>query len=263
MPAIITNTNYQMKNAKFLLSALLICAISFVACDKQKAEPLSKYDTYLEKYSVTDELVTEPTVSEVIDEVMKTSLWDRETIEYVLTCDGTPEEKYRMLEQGASRNISEETGLETIARKNTGSVNVNGGQAYWDCSPSLLAQTISQVGTGVDPRAVNNYYNAGTSVNTITMSDVLRAANGVNNTAFNSIIEVVDIVFENEVSGGNWLVGAVIVVDGIEYVYSDFTGTNGSLIYDPQDGGAYLIGPMPLSITSVDITGQWTPPVSN
>jgi hypothetical protein len=252
-----------MKKVNLLLSALLICAFSFVACDKQNAEPLSKYDSYIEKYSATDELVTEPTVHEVIDEIMKTGLWDQKTVKYALTCDCTPDEKLEMLEHGASRNISEETGLETIARKNTGSVNVNGGQAYWDCSPSLLAQTISQVGTGVDPRAVNNFYNAGSSVNTITMSDVLRAANGVNNTAFDGIIEVADIVFKNEVSGGNWLVGAVIVYDGQEYLYSDFSGNLGSLIYDPQDGGAYLIGPMPGGITSIDITGQWTPPLSN
>jgi len=242
---------------------LFVLALSFTSCEKQTVSPeFAKYDSFVQKYSITDELISEPSVYEVLDEIMKTNLWPKEIVKYALTCDESQEAKLRMLTEYASRNLSEEN-IETICRRNTGSINVNGGQAYWDCSPALLAQTISQVGTGVDPRAVNNFYNAGTSINTITMSDVLRAANGVNNTAFDGIIEVADIVFENEVSGGNWLVGAVIVYDGQEYLYSDFSGNLGSLIYDPQDGGAYLIGPMPGGITSIDITGQWTPPLSN
>lgn len=246
---------------------ILLIALAFTGVACQKAETTDIYqnkaDAYIEKYNVIDQPTAEPVAADVVSEIEKTGLWTRDQITFILSCDMTPDEKYAYLCTHSGRSI-ESDGIETIARKfnTTGNSNANGSNAYWDCSPDLLAQTISQVGESCNVNAINNYLNSGTSAAQITLSDVLRAANGVNNTIFDSTIEIVDLVFEYEVSGGNWIVGAVVLYNGEEYLFSELIGDEGGLIYSPQDGGAYLFGPMPGGIVSVNITGLFEPPMS-
>lgn len=255
--------------------ALLTIALALASCTKETTETIGpdifdwKQSTpeqinehYLATYAVQDVYVVEPSYDVVIDNIMATHLWPLDVVERTLNTPLTVAEKLSLLTPYLPNRNTAETEMETIARKQSGSPNVNGGGAFWDCSPALLAQTIAQLGTTVDGAAINNFYNAGASATTITLSDVLRAANGVNNTAFNGLIEIIDIVYEFEVSGdGNWLIGAVIVYNGVEYLYSNFEGTLGPLIYDPQDGGIYVVGPMPGGIVSIDVTGVYEAPV--
>lgn len=246
---------------------ILLIAIVFTCVACQKAETTDIYqnkaDAYIEKYQVVDQPQPEPAAAEVVAEIEKTGLWTREQITFILSSDLTPEEKYEYLCSHTGRSL-ESDGIETIARRfnTTGNNNVNGSNAFWDCSPDLLAQTISQVGQSCNVNAINNYLNSSTSATQITLSDVLRAANGVNNTSFDSTIEILDLVFEYEVSGGNWIVGAVVLYNGEEYLFSELTGDAGGLVYSPQNGGAYLFGPMPGGIVSVNITGLYEPPLS-
>lgn len=249
-----------MKN---LFALIVLCATLMISCNKSETVTTVQSDISQDysKYDVKDALVVEPTLNDVIAQIDSCKLWPHDLVVHVMTSNISVDEKLRLLEPAISRNTSEDN-LETIARKfdGVGNLNSNGSAAFWDCSPSLLAQTIAQLGTACDERAVNNYYNAGTSTTSITLSDVLRAANGVANTSFNSVIEINDLVFEYEVSGNNWIVGAVITYNGEEYIYSELYGDNGGLIYAPQQGGTYLLGPMPGGIVSVDITGVYEAP---
>lgn len=255
--------------------ALLTIAVALASCTKETAKTVGPdvfdwkqashqeiFDHYNQTYTFTDVIVAEPMVDVVIHEIMATDIWPLHVIERTFNTPLTVDEKLNILLPYLPNRNTSEVEMETIARKQSGSSSINGGGAYWDCSPALLAQTIAQLGTTVDGAAINNYYNAGTSSTKITLSDVLRAANGVNNTSFNDLVEIVDIVYEFEVSGdGNWLIGAVIVYDGVEYLYSNFEGTLGPLIFDPQDGGTYIVGPMPGGIVSIDVTGVYEAPV--
>jgi opacity protein-like surface antigen len=180
-----------------------------------------------------------------------------------IDCD----ERYRILMSSlpGQRNSSEAE-LETIVRKNTGSLSLNGGGVFWDASPEGLAYLLTHIGEAQPLDGTLNYAKTGTSANRITFSDVLRAANGLANTSFDQTIEIIDVVYELQVSGdGNWLIGAVVSYNGEEYVYSNYDIPGmpalGPLVYDPQDGGVYIVGPMPGGIVSVNVTGQFEAPV--
>lgn len=176
------------------------------------------------------------------------------------------DERYRSLMAVLADARNNEVELETIARRNTGNANTNGSGVFWDASPSGLAFLLTQIGQPQGLNSTLNYARTGTSATTVTFSDVLRAANGLANTSFDNVIEIVDVVYEFQVSGdGNWLIGAVVLYNGQEYVYSNYEIPGlpnlGPLVYDPEDGGIYIVGPMPGGIVSVNVTGQWEAPV--
>lgn len=201
-------------------------------------------------------------------------LWSRQQlIECVAVGDDSPvlmqssEHRYNKLCDyiHASRNMNESE-LETIARRNTGNANANGSGVFWDASPQGLAYLLASVGQSQPFDGTLNYARTGASANAVTFSDVLRAANGLANTTFDNVVEILDVVYEFQVSGdGNWLIGAVVSYQGTEYVYSNFEVPGlpnlGPLVYDPQDGGVYIVGPMPGGIVSVNVTGQFSAPV--
>lgn len=206
--------------------------------------------------------------------------WDEQTLLRVVDVEGvsisplTESEKYELLVSKLGDDRVDGP-IETIVSKSSGNANINGGKSYWDCTPALLAQTISQIGQSCNAKAPNNYYTIGSSATTITVSDVIRAANGVSNTSFNDLINVEDIVYLYPVSGdGNWMVDVYLTYQGQQYVFSDELMSSGetipgvtigwSLIYDPIDGGLNgisIVGPMPGGITEILGTGDWpTPP---
>jgi hypothetical protein len=255
-----------MKN---LIYVFLGAALA-VSC--QKEEPVVNATT-------PADVVTRAEFDSIAVAVEPFGFWREDVLAKVISVDNnictlTVEERYDYLMSYVPADRSG-TDIETIVTRTTGSPNVNGGRAFWDCNPSVLASTIASLGTTCPVNAPNNYANTGTSATVINLSDVLRAANGLANTSFDDVLNIEDIVFVFAVSGdGNWLVDVTLTYQGQPYIFSDALAASGetipgviignSLIYDPIDGGIggiAIVGPMPGGITQVLATGDWpTPP---
>lgn len=283
-----------MKNLLFLLT--LVSSMAIMGCAKNLDDPgVAAFDWrkstpdeiaahYVATYSVTDAVVTydvdrawltEQEFAAACPTLTKGNVFDEHTLRCAIPVGEnsdvlkmTADERLRyLLDRIPHNRNTTETELESIARKSTGNPNINGSGAFWDASPGLYAQTVAQLGTTVDPGVPNNYYNAGTSANKITLQDVTRAANGLFNTSFNSTIEILLLECELPVSGDNCLVKAIVQYEGVEYYYSNFPNPVnldddplndvpelGPLVTDPVPGGVNLVGPMPGGITQVDVT---------
>lgn len=200
-------------------------------------------------------------------ELGQANLWERADIEYLLMNEDylqswTISEKVRYLnsqmKESPADRAPQDASLETIARKQYGSPNINGGLNIWDANASTLALTIASIGTVGDPRSPINYHDQTNGV--INWNDASRAANGYYNTSAltDNAIEITNIVWLDPVSGdGNWLIGADVTVAGVT---TNYNSTN-PLIYDPVPGGVTIVGPMPGGFIEVLGNGTWpTPP---
>lgn len=261
-----------MKKILFSLCCLLITAVTLFSCTKQMTDSTEAKSSLSEVR--IDQLITGDVDAMILTheqadsawiQIAQTGLWSKDVWMRAVTEPLTPDERYNYLKSNRyASSRTDEPNMETIIRRNqTTLANVNGGAASWDCDAELLTYTIAQLGQPQAERAANNYYNAGSSRLRTTLSDVLRAANGFVDTTQDNILEIVDIVYEYQVSGDcNWLVGAVIDYGGTEYVFSSFEEVGGApaLIYDPEGDGMFIVGPMPGNVTSVAIDNQFSAP---
>lgn len=262
-----------MKKTLFLCLALAFTAASCTKSEQDIALPNKPADRNL-NVDVIDAIVPNDIITATLTEfqadtayrhIEPCGLWTKEEWSYAVTKLTDPDERFAYLTANMTAGArNNEPNMETIVRRNTSTNNsINGGAASWDCSPTLLAFTISQLGQPQALRSSYNYLNSGTSATRVTLSDVLRAANGLSDTSQDSVVEILDVVYEFQVSGDcNWLVGAVVSYDGSEYVYSNFTeaSTLGPLVYDPEGSGMFIVGPMPGGVTSVSIDNQFDAP---
>lgn len=263
-----------MKNIFYIVLGSLI-ATGFSACQKESVMMPETTSTALIERSET---LTQSQFDSLAIEVLPLDVWTITDLQKVISienCDPvlmSVSDKYSFLVSKLGTRSNDP--IETIVRKSSGNPNINGGAAYWDCNLEILAMTIAQIGQTCDVNAPNNYHNTSTGATVINYSDVIRAANGVSNTAFNDLINIEDIVYIYPLSGdGNWIVDVTLTYNGEYYIFSDALYNSGeliegvtigqSLIYDPIDGGLNgisIVGPMPGGITTILGTGLWPEP---
>lgn len=252
-----------MKNFGFLLVALLTLVSVATGCSKA---------TVLDDVGAvrTEErmALTAMELDSLMVQVDSTGLFDREALA-ALVCDEekmstwTVDEKVRYLngirKPETVNRTAQDAALETIAKRQYGNPNINGGLAVWDATADILTLTIASMGTTGDPRAPINYHNQSNGV--INWNDASRAANGYFNQSVltDTAIEITNIEYLYPVSGdGNWLIGASVTVAGVTTVYDAVN----PLIYDPVPGGVTIVGPMPGGFVEVIGNGTWPVPPS-
>jgi len=159
--------------------------------------------------------------------------------------------------------ISEGGTVETFAIRQN-------GPAVTDANADVLAQVIAASGTTVGINSSLNLWRPINDPGTVTNFDVTRALLSIQqSTSFDTFVEYVpeSVVFEFQVSGGNWLIAADIITTnpaGISNtIHYGNDSPNGPLIWNPtlnSPGDDDLIqGPLPSGVLSIAANGL-TPP---
>lgn len=253
------------------------------SCTKETVQPTAVAPVELapQNSRVDYAFVSQAQFDTLYIELEKCHLWSRELLLQVIPIGSesrvlslTPEAKYTMLMRSLESAGRSDDVIVTIASKPTGNANINGGKETWDCSASLLAQCIAQLGQPCPVKSPINYYKTGTSATSIGISDISRAANGYSLNIATPEIE--DIVFVNQYSGpSNWQVDVTLSYNGEQYIFSDALMLSGfnvpgvhvnySLVFFPTQGleGAYsMVGAgLPSGINELIGTG-WIPPAN-
>jgi hypothetical protein len=189
------------------------------------------------------------------------SIWTLEEIESVIRDRSASfQEKYARLAQKIDRTSSETT-IESFQKRSTGFIQ--------DSNPDHLAQVLAAAGTTVGQRSSLNIFRPINDNGTVTFTDIFVAERRQAVQVQDNLVEYLpeSVVFEFQVSGGNWLISADIVrnvgsiSDTISYC---FTCPSGPLIWNPTlDSPAnddVIEGPLPNNIVSISSNGL-VPPV--
>lgn len=119
---------------------------------------------------------------------------------------------------------------------------------FFDATPDIVAQVIAASGTTVGVNSSLNYWKPINDTGNIVYNDILRAMAGVNQTtSMDTYLEYVpeSVVFETQVSGGNWLIAVDIVV-------TDFAGQTSTVHYGMDSPNGPLIWNSTLSSPADD-----------
>jgi hypothetical protein len=191
-------------------------------------------------------------------------IWTYEEIKNVIQDkNATYEEKYRILSSKIPLNrIENESTLETFCKRSRGYII--------DSNPNHLAQVIAASGTVVGIKSSLNVFRPINDNGTVTFTDVTFAQSRQAIVNADQIVEYLpeSVVFEFEVSGGNWLIAADIVhnissnvSDTIHYC---FDCPLGSLIWNPTLSSPaeddVIEGPLPIGVVQISANGL-VPPV--
>jgi hypothetical protein len=200
------------------------------------------------------------------------NLWSDEVLRSVMPiespCNLSFNERYRILKDaaGSNRSLSEGSTVETYMLRSS-------GPARFDATADVVAQVIAASGTTVGVNSSLNLWRPTfpSDAGTVTSFDITRALSGVNQASWLDTSVEYDpesVQFEFQVSGGNWLIAADIIVTnhaGQTTVISyGFDSPNGPLIWNPTLNSPadddLIQGPLPNGIVSISANGL-TPPI--
>ena len=192
------------------------------------------------------------------------NIWTYDEIKNVIQDkNSTYEQKYSVLSSKIPAiRVEDEATLETYCRRSRGFVA--------DSNPNHLAQVIAASGMVVGTKSSLNVFRPINDNGTITFSDIHLSELRQAVTTADQAVEYLpqSVVFEYEVSGGNWLI-AVDIVRNVGGIISDtthycFDCPNGSLIWNPTltspADDDVIEGPMPLGIVQISANGL-VPPI--
>jgi hypothetical protein len=274
-----------MKNLFYML---IFIGTFFFSCQKQDP-PVVHAATPDEHYQKIDQLVTgvqmfgdadqdQPLIFTESDyrlicrtEDNHLNIWSDEDIRMVLgNSQMTYADKLRFLREkipASQRSVEGET-LETVALR-------NGRAPIFDSNPDIVAQTLAASGSIVGVQSSLNFWRPSfpSDNGAVTTFDITRSMIASSQQSFldNAVeYDPNSVVWDFEVSGGNWLIGATIVVynsAGIptEYVYG-MNSPLGPLVWNPTlDSPAsddVIQGPLPNGVVSISANGLTPPPPS-
>jgi hypothetical protein len=199
------------------------------------------------------------------------NLWSDELLLSVMPvespCTLSYKERYRLLKDaaGGSRFIGEGNTVETFMLRSS-------GPARFDATPDVVAQVIAASGTTVGVHSSLNFWRPTfpSDAGTVTAFDITRAMSGVSQSSWlDTSIEYdpESVEFDFQVSGGNWLISADIIVTdnaGQSTIVSyGFNSPNGPLIWNPTLNSPadddLIQGPLPNGIVSISANGLIPP----
>ncbi|CAB4139108.1 hypothetical protein UFOVP350_42 [uncultured Caudovirales phage] len=241
--------NYTlMRKFLFAIAALWMISVTAMACTKEEhAEnnPEQVYQEMLEKYSATvpDEGVEESltiTHAQLDELAMAQTFWPREVLEMVLPVEGnrsrpaTYQERLEVLRSYLPERSEDAGTVETWIRRQN-------APALRDATADVVAQVFAAMGTTVGTRSSLNIWRPVNDAGTVTFHDGAFALSALNQSGnFDSYAEYLpeSVVFEFEVSGGNWLIGATVIRNNATGLQPDtvvfgFNSPNGPLIWNP------------------------------
>lgn len=144
------------------------------------------------------------------------------------------------------------------------------GPARWDATNDIVAQVMAASGTIVGVNSSLNMWRPINDNGQVTAFDITRAISGVNQAhALDTAVEYdpESVVFEFQVSGGNWLISADIISTDFAgqstIIHYGMDSPNGPLIWNPTLASPadddLIQGPLPGGILSIAANGL-TPP---
>jgi hypothetical protein len=259
---------------KKILFALLSSFLIISSCNKEVVTEKNPLDVEKEIQRLVDSSI-DPSVPvndeslEFTEEQIRTiyenqNIWTHDEIKSVIQDkNSTYEQKYsRLASKIPFDRVEDEATLETFCKRSVGYIT--------DSNPNHLAQVLAASGTFVGTKSSLNLFRPINDNGTVTFTDVYVAQLRQPIVAGDQIVEYLpeSVVFEYEVSGGNWLI-AVDIVRNIGGVISDtthycFDCPNGSLIWNPTLSSPanddVIEGAMPFGVVQISANGLVPPP---
>ena len=191
-------------------------------------------------------------------------IWTYDEIKNVIQDKNSSyEQKYsRLASKIPFDRVEDEATLETFCKRSVGYIA--------DSNPNHLAQVLAASGTVVGTKSSLNVFRPINDNGTVTFTDIYVSQIRQPIVNADQLVEYLpeSVVFEYEVSGGNWLI-AVDIVRNIGGVISDtthycFDCPNGSLIWNPTLSSPanddVIEGPMPFGVVQISANGLVPPP---
>jgi hypothetical protein len=270
-----------MKKFFFALWMLFAVSVIAVACTKveEQSPPEQVYQEMIQKYSghVPDEGVEEAmtlTAAQFDELANAQTLWPREVLAMVLPVEGnrnrpvTYQERLQILRSHLPDTRTEDAStVETWIRRQN-------APAMFDATSDVVAQVFAAMGTTVGQKSSLNLWKPVNDTGAVTFHDGARAVSALNQTGnFDFYAEYLpeSVVFEFEVSGGNWLIGATVIRNNATGLMPDtvqfgFNSPNGPLIWNPTLSSPadddWIEGPIhpQYGITAISANGLVPPP---
>jgi len=271
-----------MKNSTIAIitwwSTLMLPVIFFSvsACHKQTQESIIDKDPFEVEKQITElvdntfdpsvPLFDEPTTftEEQIRIIYDNqNIWTLEELKDVINDSRSSfDVKYNKLKAKLPVDrVENEQTLETFCKRQTGYIQ--------DSNPNHLAQVIAASGQVVGVNSSLNIFRPINDNGTVTFFDIYISQIRQAQTIADQVIEYIpeSMVFEYQVSGGNWLIGVDIVHNvGIisDTIHYCFNCPNGSLIWNPTLNSPVdddvIQGGMPNGVVSISANGLTPPP---
>lgn len=263
---------------KKIIFSILTCAfiISATSCTKEMvSEKKNPFDVEKQIQQLVDQAV-DPTVAvndestEFTEEQIRLicenqDIWSYDEIKSVIQ-DKTSsyQDKYSRLASKIPYDRAEdEATLETFCKRSTGYIV--------DSNPNHLAQVLAAAGTVVGTKSSLNVFRPINDNGTITFTDIYVSQIRQPVVFADQLVEYLpeSVVFEYEVSGGNWLIAVDIVrnINGgtiVDTTHYCFDCPNGSLIWNPTLSSPanddVIEGPMPFGVVQISANGLTPPP---
>lgn len=192
------------------------------------------------------------------------NIWTYDEIKSVIRDkNASYEKKYSQLVSKIPANrVEDESTLETFCKRSVGYIA--------DSNPNHLAQVIAASGMVVGTKSSLNIFRPINDNGTVSFMDIYVAQSRQPLVSADQSIEYLpeSVVFEYEVSGGNWLI-AVDIVRNVGGIFADtthycFDCPNESLIWNPTltspADDDVIEGPMPLGVVQISANGL-VPPI--
>lgn len=273
---------------KILNLLLLISSVFIFSCTKQD-EPILHALSPDEHYQKINQLVADAMLQGDADadqsllftetdflkicavEDNEINIWSDADIRHVLGNHSLSfDEKLQFLREkipASLRNANEGQTVETVMLR-------TGKAPLYDSNIDIVAQTLAASGTTVGVHSSLNFwrptfpFDAGT-VTTFDITRSMIAANQSNFLDNAAEYDPTSVEWAFEVSGGNWLIGATIVVynsAGIPTTYQyGMDSPLGPLVWNPtlaSENDDVIQGPLPNGIVSISANGLTPPPPS-
>jgi hypothetical protein len=260
-----------MKTNLSLLLVISICTLLFASCTKNIERniktPFSEEKRINDLVNSSNDpnvpLNDEPTTftdEQIVEIYRNQNIWTLEEIESVIRDrSGSFEQKYDFLSKKIERNNMEST-IESFSKRQTGFIQ--------DSNPNHLAQMIAAAGTIVGVKSSLNIFRPTNDNGTVTFFDIFIAERRQVTQPQDALVEYLpeSVVFEYQVSGGNWLIAADIVTNfGVipDTIHYCFDCPNGSLIWNPTLNSPanddVIEGALPYNIVSISSNGLIPP----
>jgi hypothetical protein len=260
-----------MKTKFSLFSIILIITLLFVGCTKNIERnirtPFSEEKRINDLVNASNDPnvplndeATSFTDEQIVEIYRNQNIWTLEEIESVIRDRNSSfEQKYVLLSQKIERNNLEST-IESFSKRQTGYIQ--------DSNPNHLAQMIAAAGSIVGVKSSLNIFRPINDNGTVTFFDIYIAERRQVAQPQDKLVEYLpeSVVFEYQVSGGNWLIAADIVTNfGVipDTIHYCFDCPNGSLIWNPTLNSPadddVIEGALPFNIVSISSNGLVPP----
>ena len=265
-----------MKNFIKLFSLIVLTV--FASCQKETALSTTSnpFETEQRIQSMVDAAVdpSMPVLDEpliITDEQIRViaenqSFWTYDELKQVINDNRSSfQDKYAFLKSKLPNDRAEnEETLETFCKRSYG--------YFTDSNPNHLAQVLAASGTIVGTRSSLNVFRPINDNGAVTYTDIYVSTIRQAVTSADQIIEYLPstIVWEYEVSGGNWLIGVDIVTHvGVITDTIHYCGDcpNGQLIWNPTLSSPVdddvIEGALPFNVYQISANGLTPPPPVN